>query len=65
MLFDPTLFRSSVSGFALLYPTYRLLATMGIAKAIAQSAEIRSALNTNQGKIANKVLAEATGFTTT
>jgi len=42
-------------------PYVKLLANMGIEKAIEHSAEIRSALNTHQGKIANKALAESMG----
>jgi len=44
-------------------PYVRLLANKGIDKAIAESAEIRSSLNTYQGRITNKALAETTGFT--
>jgi alanine dehydrogenase len=46
-------------------PYVKLLADRGIEKAIAQSAEIRSALNTYQGKIMNTALAESMGFTGT
>jgi alanine dehydrogenase len=42
-------------------PYIKLLANMGIEKAIAHSAEIRSALNTYQGKVMNTALAESTG----
>ncbi len=45
-------------------PYVRLLAIKGIDNAIAESAEIRSSLNTYQGKITNKALAETMGFTT-
>jgi alanine dehydrogenase len=44
-------------------PYVKLLATGGIDRAIAEDAEIQSALNTYQGKITNGVLAEAMGFT--
>jgi len=44
-------------------PYVKLLANTGIEMAIAQSAEIRSALNTYQGKIMNTALAESIGFT--
>ncbi len=40
-------------------PYIKLLANMGVEKAIGQSAEIRSALNIYQGKITNKALAES------
>jgi alanine dehydrogenase len=46
-------------------PYVKLLANTGIEMAIAQSAEIRSALNTYQGKIMNTALAESMGFTGT
>jgi len=42
-------------------PYVKLLATRGIDKAIAESAEIRSSLNTYQGRIANKALKETIG----
>jgi alanine dehydrogenase len=45
-------------------PYVKLLTTKGIADAIAESAEIRSSLNTYQGRIANRVLAETMGFMT-
>jgi len=44
-------------------PYVKLLASKGIDRAIEEDAEIRSALNTYQGKITNEVLAEETGFT--
>ncbi|MGC1456296.1 MAG: alanine dehydrogenase [Nitrospirota bacterium] len=40
-------------------PYIKLLANMGIEKAIAHSSEIRSALNTYQGKVMNTALAES------
>jgi alanine dehydrogenase len=43
-------------------PYVKLLANKGIDKAIAESAEIRSSLNTYQGKITNKTLMETMGF---
>jgi alanine dehydrogenase len=45
-------------------PYVKLLATKGIDKAVTESAEIRSCLNTYQGRITNKALAETMGFTT-
>ncbi len=45
-------------------PYVKLLATKGIDNAIAESAEIRSSLNTYQGRITNKALAETMGFQT-
>ncbi len=45
-------------------PYVKFLANKGIERAIAESAELRSSLNTYQGKIANKVLAESLGFKT-
>jgi alanine dehydrogenase len=45
-------------------PYVKLLATKGIDNAIAESAEIRSSLNTYRGRITNKALAETMGFTT-
>jgi alanine dehydrogenase len=42
-------------------PYIKILANKGIEKAIAQSAEIRSALNTFQGKIMNTALAASVG----
>lgn len=45
-------------------PYVKLLTSKGIEKAIAEESVIRSALNTYQGEITNKVLAEAMGFTT-
>jgi alanine dehydrogenase len=45
-------------------PYVKLLAIRGIVNAIAESAEIRSCLNTYQGRITNKALAETMGFTT-
>ncbi len=42
-------------------PYVKILASRGIERAIAESAEIRSALNTYQGKITNKMLAESLG----
>jgi alanine dehydrogenase len=42
-------------------PYVKLLANRGIDKAIAESAEIRSSLNTYQGKIMNKALAATLG----
>jgi alanine dehydrogenase len=44
-------------------PYIKLLANKGIERAIAESAEIRSSLNTWQGNITNKMLAESLGFT--
>ena len=44
-------------------PYVKLLANKGIDKAIAESAEIRTSLNTYQGKITNKALAETMGIT--
>ncbi len=46
-------------------PYVKLLANLGIEKAMAQSAEIRSAVNTHQGRIMNLSLAESMGFTGT
>ena len=43
-------------------PYVKLLANKGIDKAIAESAEIRSSLNTYQGKITNKTLSETMGI---
>jgi len=43
-------------------PYIKLLANIGIEKAMAQSAGIRSALNTYQGKIMNAALAESMGL---
>ncbi|MDA8099533.1 MAG: alanine dehydrogenase [Nitrospiraceae bacterium] len=43
-------------------PYVRLFASKGIEAAIQESDEIRSALNTYQGEITNKALAEAVGF---
>jgi len=45
-------------------PYVKLLARKGVARAIAESSEIRSALNTYQGKITNKRLAESLGSAT-
>jgi alanine dehydrogenase len=45
-------------------PYVKLLANRGIEKAIAESEEIRSALNTYRGKITNKVLAASLGLGT-
>jgi alanine dehydrogenase len=45
-------------------PYVKLLANRGIEKAIAESAEIRSSLNTYRGKITNKVLAASLGLAT-
>jgi alanine dehydrogenase len=45
-------------------PYIKLLATKGIADAVAVSGEIQSSLNTYQGRITNKVLADTMGFTT-
>jgi len=42
-------------------PYIKLIANTGVETAIEKSAEIRSALNTHQGKITNKALAEAMG----
>ncbi len=42
-------------------PYIKLLANMGVEKAIGRSAEIRSALNIYQGKITNKALVESMG----
>ena len=42
----------------------KLLATKGIVNAIAESEEIRSSLNTYQGRVTNNALAETMGFTT-
>lgn len=44
-------------------PYVKLLANKGIDRAISEEAEIRTALNTYRGEIANEVLAEAMGFT--
>ncbi len=44
-------------------PYIKLLANKGIEQALAHDAEIRSALNTYQGRITNKKLAESLGFT--
>jgi alanine dehydrogenase len=46
-------------------PYIKLLANMGIEKAIAQSAELRSALNTYHGKVMNAALAKSMEFTGT
>jgi alanine dehydrogenase len=43
-------------------PYIKLLASIGIEKAVAQSAEIKSALNTYRGKIMNTALAESMGI---
>jgi alanine dehydrogenase len=43
-------------------PYVKLLANKGIEKAIAESAEVRSSLNTYQGRITNKMLAESLGL---
>ncbi|TAN45025.1 MAG: alanine dehydrogenase [Nitrospirae bacterium] len=43
-------------------PYIKLIADSGIEKSIKGSTEIRSALNTFQGRITNKSLAESTGF---
>ncbi|HEX9020413.1 MAG TPA: alanine dehydrogenase [Nitrospirota bacterium] len=43
-------------------PYVKLLAAMGVEKAVAQSAEIRSALNTSLGEIVNRKLAESFGL---
>jgi len=45
-------------------PYVKLLAAKGIDNAIAESPDIRSSLNTYQGRITNKALAETMGFTT-
>jgi len=45
-------------------PYVKLLATKGIVNAIAESVEIRSSLNTYQGRIANKALADTMGYKT-
>ena len=45
-------------------PYVKLLATKGIVHAITESEELRSSLNTYQGRITNKALSETTGFTT-
>jgi alanine dehydrogenase len=45
-------------------PYVKLLATKGIDNAIAESAEIRSCLNTYRGRVTNKALAETMGFET-
>ena len=45
-------------------PYVKLLATKGIVNAIAESAEIRSSLNTYQGRVTNKALAETMGVRT-
>jgi alanine dehydrogenase len=42
-------------------PYIKLLANKGIEQAIAESVEIRSSLNTYQGKITNRMLAESLG----
>jgi alanine dehydrogenase len=43
-------------------PHVKLLANKGIERAIAESTDIRSALNTYQGKITNKRLEESLGL---
>lgn len=45
-------------------PYIKRIAEMGIRKAVQEDAIIQSALNTYDGKIVNKALAEAMGFTT-
>jgi alanine dehydrogenase len=45
-------------------PYVKIIAEKGIEKAIQEDPAIRSALNTYEGKIANKALAESLGFTT-
>ncbi len=45
-------------------PYIKIIAQMGIEKAIQEGTIIRSALNTYHGKIMNKALAESMGFTT-
>jgi alanine dehydrogenase len=42
-------------------PYVKLLASRGVEKAVSESAEIRSSLNTYRGRIANKALAAAMG----
>jgi alanine dehydrogenase len=44
-------------------PYIKMLASKGIEKAIKENPEIRTALNTYNGEITNKTLAESTGFT--
>jgi alanine dehydrogenase len=45
-------------------PYVKLLATKGIVNTIAESAEIRSSLNTYQGRVTNKALSETIGIRT-
>jgi alanine dehydrogenase len=43
-------------------PYVKMLANKGIEKAIAESAEVRSSLNTYQGKVTNEALKKTVGF---
>jgi hypothetical protein len=45
-------------------PYVRVIAAQGVENAVQQDPIIRSALNTYQGTIVNKILAESLGFTT-
>jgi alanine dehydrogenase len=45
-------------------PYIKIIARMGVRKAVQDDPVIQSAVNTDRGKIVNKALAEAMGFTT-